>query len=176
MTIALAALLAAPSGALAAPDAGAGARPTLEVEIDGPFDVDLERGVGVGRGRVRLGLGPVRICCGRLDLRYGDDGVELATCSGDVVVAVEPARARDAVGPRASARPAAWGTAERVRYADGRVELEGRVRLWTLGGRLTGERFTYALDGGRARLVGAPTRWVPTEEPPDLPRACPASP
>ena len=176
-------LLSLAVGAAAAGTARAspGEAPRLEIEVDGPLDVDLARRVGVGRGRVRLRRGPVRICCGRLELKYGERGVEAATCTEKVAVAVDPdpteaATGGSAPGGGAPARPAVWATAERVRYVDGRVELEGAVRLWTLGGRLSGERFTYVIEGRRARLVGAPSRWVPTAAPPVLPRPCPASP
>jgi lipopolysaccharide export system protein LptA len=168
----LARVLASPASARDAGD--------LEIQVDGPLEVDLQQRTGVGRGHVWLRQGPVRVCCGRLELAYGERGVEAATCTEDVVVVTDPQRLEPVAerAPRASAPtpPEVWATAERARYADGRVTLEGGVRLWTLGGRLTGERFTYVIAGRRARLVGAPSRWVPTDAPPDLPRPCPASP
>lgn len=145
----------------------AAAPPTLEIEVRGALDVDLSRRHATGRD-AWVRAGPVRACCGQLELRYGADGLNAATCSEDVVVVIEPPPGENATSVR--------GTADRLRYVAGQFELEGAVRLWALGGELRGDRLTYRLEGRRARLVGAPSRWTPAQGPPELPRPCPAAP
>lgn len=132
--------------------------PPLEVEVDGTLEVDLASKTGRGRGNIRLRRGAVAVCCGSIDLRYGEDGIREASCRERVVVVW---------GEKA------WGTAGAVVVRDDRLALDEGVSLWSDEGHLTAARVELDPEGGRLRLRGHPARWTRSHSPPSPPRACP---
>lgn len=155
--------------ALAAPP-GAGPGAGLQVEVEGPLDVDLGARTAVGEGPIRIAREGFRVCCGHLELAYGDDGVERATCTRDVIFAWDPPDS--AAAPEAGAPPAAVGTAGRARYEGGRFHLEDGVTLWSSGGRLTGDQGVYDGKARQVRFSGQPARWSAAPPPPELGARC----